>query len=65
MPAGVEQRPKVGFVLPLERWLSQSHAAGVARAPLWSQDAAQVGFPARLMVAAVDAWWARGGGAVG
>src|SRR5205807_1934902 len=45
-PAGIEKRPKVGFVLPLQRWLESSPAAlfSTGKGPeLFAPDAADAG----------------------
>lgn len=61
MPAGVAQRPKVGFVLPLQGWLAKS---GLLDAPsrgprLLRGGAGALPFPMSLAVASLQAWGAR------
>jgi asparagine synthase (glutamine-hydrolysing) len=59
MPPGVEQRPKVGFVLPLQGWLRQSGMLETrGRGPRLLRDDPQSGlaFPVSLAVASLQAW---------
>jgi asparagine synthase (glutamine-hydrolysing) len=59
MPAGVAARPKVGFVLPLQRWLEDPGARVGPGAPVVTAQARRAPFPLNLAVAALDAWWER------